>query len=101
MSHGGFYIVYLCMYPFTLLVYELFRLYNMYMCPCFSQILFNLVMLYEHGKARENQFFSSGGNFILNCNHYVQHVCSKCILFQIVKALNYLKETHGVMHRGT
>ena len=63
---------------FTVLVYELFRLY-MYMCPCFSQILFNSVILYEHGKARENQFLSSGGNSILNCNHYVQHVCSKCV----------------------
>ena len=40
-----------------------------------SQILFNSVILYQHRKARENQFFSSGGNFILNCNHYVQHVC--------------------------
>ena len=75
MSHSGFYI---CLFmhvsptgeAFSVLVYELFRLY-MYMCPCFSQILFNFVILYKHGKARENQFFSSGGNFILNCNHYV------------------------------
>ena len=60
---------------FTVLMYEMFRL-----CIRFSQILFNSVILCEHGKARENQFFSSEGNFVLNyCNHYVQHVCSKCV----------------------